>query len=156
MRLDHEGVRSSDALGIADVDLAAGEAGDVRVVEIDAEMLGNFLGQGRMRRPRVQHHVLLGDDLLHGTHASPSPSIYRARFRAAFPFPFAFRRFAYPSTTRCSARSTARAPSGTSLVMAEPAPVTASRPTRIGATNIVSEPMNARSPMMVRCFSYPS
>ena len=65
-------------------------------------------------------------------------------------------RLRYPLTFRCSARSTASAPAGTSFVITEPAPVFASFPIVTGATNIVSEPMLAPSPITVRCFSYPS
>ena len=51
--------------------------------------------------------------------------------------------------------ATANAPSGTSRVITEPLAVMASSPTRTGATSIVSEPMNARSPISVRCLSTP-
>ena len=40
--------------------------------------------------------------------------------------------------------------------MTDPAPVFASFPIVTGATNMVSEPMLAPSPITVRCFRYPS
>ncbi len=51
---------------------------------------------------------------------------------------------------------TASLPAGTSRVTTEPAPVLAPAPMSRGATIIVSTPMNAPSPMVVRCLRVPS
>ena len=42
------------------------------------------------------------------------------------------------------------------MVTTAPAPVVASAPTVTGATNIVSQPIKAPAPMLVRCLSRPS
>ena len=47
-------------------------------------------------------------------------------------------------------------PGGTSWVTTEPAPVTLPSPMVTGARMMVSEPMNAPSPMTVRCLRWPS
>ena len=55
-----------------------------------------------------------------------------------------------PSITDCRARAMPSAPSGTSSVMIEPAPVMASSPTLTGATNTQSEPVLTRAPIAGR------
>ena len=45
---------------------------------------------------------------------------------------------------------------GTSWVTTDPAPVTPPSPMVTGARRMVSEPMNAPSPMTVRCLAWPS
>src|SRR5687767_11239523 len=138
MGLDHEDVGAPDALLRPDVDLPAGESEDLRVAQLHADVRADLLGQRRMRRAREQHHALLGDDLPDAGHAFPL--FARRRICRSF-------RSRYPETIRCSPRSTARAPGGTSLVITEPAPVTAPLPIRTGATNIVSLPIRASSPI---------
>ncbi len=49
-----------------------------------------------------------------------------------------------------------RVRAGTSWVTTDPAPVTAPSPMVTGARRMVSEPMNAPSPMTVRCLARPS
>jgi len=56
----------------------------------------------------------------------------------------------------CLPRATARPPSGTFLVMTEPAPVVAPAPTSTGATRQVFEPIKAFSPITVRNLFTPS
>ena len=51
---------------------------------------------------------------------------------------------------------TASLPAGTSRVTTAPAPVRAPSPMSRGATIIVSTPMNAPSPIVVRCLAEPS
>ena len=51
---------------------------------------------------------------------------------------------------------TASLSGGMSFVTTAPAPVAAPAPTVTGATSMVSQPMKASSPMMVRCLSLPS
>src|SRR6056297_1829959 len=63
---------------------------------------------------------------------------------------------ASPGFSTCRARPMAKAPAATSCVITEPEPVIASSPTETGATSIVFEPMNTRSPMRVSCFITPS
>ena len=53
-------------------------------------------------------------------------------------------------------RSTVSLPAGAGFVIVEPAPIVASSPTDTGATSIVPEPMNAPSPISVRCLFTPS
>ena len=68
-----------------------------------------------------------------------------------------FRRFVpKPSMIFVCPRSTASAPSGTSLVMVEPAPVYAALPILTGATRLVLQPIKALSPISVRNFFSPS
>ena len=147
----------------AEIDLARSEPRRSAFAEIDAEVLGDLLRERRMGRPREQHHLLLGDDL----HACP-PVVrgYVVGFRDLFLFFFvapaspavsddarsSSLRFRYPGTMRCSPRSTASAPGGTSFVITDPAPVTAPFPIRTGATSMVSEPIRTSSPMTVRMF----
>jgi len=57
---------------------------------------------------------------------------------------------------RCGPALTPSAPDGTSRRITEPAPVYAPSPISTGATSTVLEPMRARAPITVRCFSLPS
>ncbi len=66
------------------------------------------------------------------------------------------RRRTQPATFRWTARATAMAPGGTSLVITEPAAVYAPSPTVTGATSMVSEPIRTWSPIVVRCLATPS
>src|SRR5690606_24703323 len=61
-----------------------------------------------------------------------------------------------PGTVVCRPRSRVSSPGGASLVIVDPAPIVASAPTSTGATSMTPEPMNARSPITVRCFAAPS
>src|SRR5439155_19003258 len=60
-------------------------------------------------------------------------------------------RSAYPSTFSCFGRAIPSAPSGTSSVITDPAPVYAPSPTRTGATKELFTPVLARFPISVRC-----
>src|SRR5450830_774100 len=61
-----------------------------------------------------------------------------------------------PSMLRWVPLLTARAPGGTSCLMTLPAPVYAPSPTVTGAMNLVSEPVRAYEPIVVRCLLTPS
>jgi len=74
-------------------------------------------------------------------------------FRFFFIF---FLRLDQPGIFFCLVRETASEPGGTSTVTVVPAPMTAPLPTLTGATNCVSEPMKASSPIVVRCLLVPS
>ena len=52
-RLDDEHVGAADALAEAGADLAVGELDEVWVAELDAEVLGDLLGQRRVGAARV-------------------------------------------------------------------------------------------------------
>lgn len=63
---------------------------------------------------------------------------------------------AYPALFTCRARPIASASAGTSSVTVVPVPTYAPSPTLTGATSCESDPMNARAPIVVRCFLNPS
>src|SRR5690606_3931691 len=88
--------------------------------------------------------------------AGSAPELLRARAAACAAAEPARRRSTQPSTLRCGARLTARAPGGTSVVTTEPAAVYAPSPTLTGATSIVSLPTRTPSPTTVRCLATPS
>ena len=62
--LHDEHVAAADALGESGADLAVGELDQVGVAELDAEVLGDLLGQRGVRAPGVERHAL-GRDLFH-------------------------------------------------------------------------------------------
>src|SRR5262249_490048 len=61
-----------------------------------------------------------------------------------------------PGMLTCFALDSVSSPAGASRVSVVPAPRVAPRPTRMGATSWVSEPMNTSSSMTVRCLFAPS
>ena len=63
---------------------------------------------------------------------------------------------ASPGIVTCFDRSSVSSPAGASFVIVEPAPIVAPAPTSTGATSMTPEPMNALSPMTVRCLLAPS
>jgi len=63
---------------------------------------------------------------------------------------------AKPFLLSCGARAMPKSPFGTSFVMTDPEAVIALSPTRTGATKELLEPINALSPISVKCFETPS
>src|ERR1700722_8303115 len=63
---------------------------------------------------------------------------------------------AQPGLVAWRPRAIASASAGTFSVIVDPAPMYAPEPMRIGATSVVSLPINARSPIVVGCFATPS
>ncbi len=111
--------------------------------QADAERTNPFFFMGRFRREAP--HIL---------------SLCAACGRKGSPFPaqaFALQS-SQPRRGRffCLPRAMPISLSGISLVMTEPAPTSASAPTRTGATSAVLLPMKARSPMRVWNLFLPS
>ena len=75
VRLDHEHIGATDAVVGAHVDLGRREPADLALGQRQPEIVGDLLGQIRVRRPREEHQVLLGHDLHAATPclASPDP-----------------------------------------------------------------------------------
>ena len=61
-----------------------------------------------------------------------------------------------PATVTCFERASVSSPAGAFFVIVEPAPIVAPAPISTGATSIAPEPMNALSPITVRCLFAPS
>src|SRR5207253_8041638 len=100
--------------------------------------------------PRGHHQALL---VAAGEALRQRP---RGNFDAAHSLDSLSARSAYPSTLLWRWRAIPSAPSGTSSVMTDPAPVYALAPTRTGATKAVSTPVFTSSPITVRCLRRPS
>ena len=80
----------------------------------------------------------------------------RAGTAGSFPLPWRGDQTALRGRFFCRPRAMPISPSGTSLVMTEPAPISAPSPTRTGATRAVLLPMKAPSPMVVLNLCLPS
>ena len=79
--LQDEDVVAADALGEPGPHLAVGELDEVRVPELDPQVLGDLGGELRMGPPRVQRQ-LLGGDLLHRRPAPVASPWWRSVERA--------------------------------------------------------------------------
>ena len=119
----------------------------VHVAELDAEAGGDARAERLAGAAREDHQPLGVLAVDAGGHEPPPVAVAAAARAAARAAAFAVN----PSMTLWRARAIPRAPSGTSVVMMEPAPVIASSPIRTGATNTQSEPVLTRAPIQVRC-----
>src|SRR5437899_1067528 len=156
-RLDDEHVVAAHRVLDLDVDLAVGEAAQARVGELDVEDLGDAGGQFGVRAAgdeleRPPRRGLLpgeldcaGQPTDHSVCSPPLSLTLSLSERGEF-----FLRITLAGTP------TAVAPSGTSFVTTEPAPVRAPLPSLTGATSIVSTPTKAPSPISVRFLRWPS
>src|SRR5215472_8881863 len=123
------------------VDLAVREAPQSRVGERHTEHVGDAGGKVGVGRTGDQLELAPGRgrlaDVLHGSLQPPDHllSVFLRTTLAGTP--------------------TAVAPSGTSFVTTDPAPVREPLPSLTGATSIVSTPTNAPSPISVRFFWVP-
>ena len=123
----------------ADVDLAVGEDRPLEPAEPDAQQIGDFFGQRLIGATGEQHQPFAAYDF-HGLLTLLLlllPSLFAGSVAADL--------FLFGSLD-------GQRPGGTSWVITDPAPVNARRPrSSTGATSIVSEPMKARSPILVGC-----
>src|SRR5438552_9278513 len=129
-----------------DVDLAVRKVAKAGVGEPDVEDLGDFRGQRHVGTTRDQLELTPRRRVRPGVFdRGLQPPDHLASLAST-----GFLRIALAGTP------TAVAPSGTSFVTTEPAPVRAPLPSLTGATSIVSTPTNAPSPISVRFLSAPS
>src|SRR5207245_810506 len=137
--LDHEHVVAAHRVLDLDVDLAVREVAQAGIGELDVKDLGDTAGELRVGAAR--------DQLQLAPRRSVSPGVLDRGLQPPYQ---AFLR------TTLAGTPTAVAPSGTSLVTTEPAPVRAPLPSLTGATSMVSTPTNAPSPISVRFLLVPS
>src|SRR5579864_3079161 len=137
--LDHEHVVAAHRVLDLDVDLPVGEVAQPRIRQLDVEDLRDARGQHRVGAAR--------DELQFAPRRSLGPGVLDRRLQ---PPDQLFLR------TTLAGTPTAVAPSGTSFVTTEPAPVRTPLPSLTGATSIVSTPTKAPSPISVRFLFVPS
>src|SRR5256886_6966950 len=137
--LDHEHVVAAHRVLDLDVDLAVREVAQPGIGQLDVQDLGDPCGELGVGAAR--------DELELAPRRSVSPGVFD---RGLQPPDQLFLRITLAGTP------TAVAPSGTSFVTTEPAPVRAPLPSLTGATSIVSTPTKAPSPISVRFLRWPS
>src|SRR5439155_7975029 len=149
-RLDHEHVVSAHRVLDLDVDLAVGEMAQARIGQLNVEDLGDPGGQLRVGAAGDELELAPGRGLRPGELDRGLKPPYQLGSESESGDFTGFLR------TTLAGTPTAVAPSGTSLVTTEPAPVRDSLPSLTGATSIVSTPTNAPSPISVRFLFLPS
>src|SRR5665213_1265609 len=137
--LDHKHVVAPHRVLDLDVDLAVGEPPKAGVGERNLKHLGDALRQDRVRGAAQEFEGAPRGGLLPGVLNGCGQSANHCFLRITL-----------------AGTPTAVAPSGTSLVTTEPAPVRDPLPSLTGATSIVSTPTKAPSPISVRFLLTPS
>ncbi|MNK41282.1 hypothetical protein D3C87_599440 [compost metagenome] len=116
-RLDQEDIRPANRILDLDIDLAIREVGDLDATKLSAQLAGNLLGQGRVCRTGEELH-----GAVRNAGAIPR-SLGKDARRIVNHVVIPLRCRTHPSLTTWRARPSAKAPSGTSETIVDPAAV---------------------------------